>query len=81
MQLSPVPCYSTLPVPNIFVSVLFLNNLNLCHLKLRDQVLHPYKTMGKITVPYILIFQFLDGTWKNDSELNGSKHSPNATCF
>jgi hypothetical protein len=26
----------------------------------RDQVSHPYKTTGKITVLYILIFTFLD---------------------
>jgi hypothetical protein len=27
-------------------------------LKVRDQVLHPYGTTGKITVLYILIFRF-----------------------
>jgi hypothetical protein len=25
-----------------------------------DQVSHPYKTIGKIIIPYILIFKFLD---------------------
>jgi hypothetical protein len=49
----------------------------------RDQILHPYKTTGKITVLYIVIFMFffLRGDMKvKDSELNGSKHSPNLIC-
>jgi hypothetical protein len=29
-------------------------------LKVRDQVSHPYKTIGKIKILYILIFTFLD---------------------
>jgi hypothetical protein len=28
------------------------------------QVLHPYKTRGKIIIPYILIFIFLARKWK-----------------
>jgi hypothetical protein len=36
--------------------------LNLCSsLNARDQVSHPYKTTGKITVLCILKFMFLDG--------------------
>jgi hypothetical protein len=44
-------------------------------LNVRDQVLHPYRTTGKIIVLYILTFMF----WTADertkgSGLNGSKH-------
>jgi hypothetical protein len=32
-------------------------------------------------VLYILIFTFLDSSWeREDSEPNGSKHSPNLVC-
>jgi hypothetical protein len=34
-------------------------------LKVRDQVSHPYKTKGKITVLCILIFTFLDSRWED----------------
>jgi hypothetical protein len=46
--------------PNICLSSLFLNILSLCSsLSLRDQVSHPYKTIGKITVFCILTCMFL----------------------
>jgi hypothetical protein len=32
---------------------------------MRDQVSHPYKTTGKITVLYILTFTFLDSRWED----------------
>jgi hypothetical protein len=42
-----------------FRSKLFPRTLSLCSfLKVRDQVSHPYSTIGKITVLYILIFRF-----------------------
>jgi len=47
---------STLLGPNIFFIPIFSNNLNLCE----DQVSYPYKAIGKIIFPYILIFIFLD---------------------
>jgi len=41
-----------------------------------DQVLHSYKTTGKIIVLYILILLFLTENWKTkDCAPNESKHS------
>jgi hypothetical protein len=46
-----IPHPSVLLGPNILLSVLFSNTLNLCSsLNLRDQVSLPYKTTGKIVV-------------------------------
>jgi hypothetical protein len=46
---------------NISISTLFSNTFILpSPLKVRDQVSHPHKTKGKITVLYILTFTFLD---------------------
>jgi len=47
--------------PHNLLSTLFLNTLSPCSsLNVSDQVSHPYKTKGKITFLYILIFIFLD---------------------
>jgi hypothetical protein len=47
--------------PNILLSTLFSNTLNLCSsLNVTDQVSHPYKTAGRITVLCVLTFTFLD---------------------
>src|SRR5215468_10260625 len=55
------PVASSLFGPNILLSTLFSNTLSLCpSLSMRDQISHPYKTTGKITVLYTLIFVFLD---------------------
>jgi hypothetical protein len=44
----------------ILLSALFSNTISLrSSLNVRDQVLHPYKTTGKITVICILIFKLL----------------------
>jgi len=52
------PTTSSLLGPNILLSNLFSNTLNLCFLlSVRDQVSHPYKT-SKITVVYVLIVKF-----------------------
>jgi len=47
--------------PNILLNTLLSNTLSLhSSLNMSDQVSHPYKTTGKITFLYILIFKFLD---------------------
>ena len=52
---------SSLLGPNILLNTLFSNTLSLRpSLNVSDQVSHPYKTRGKIVVPCILIFKFLD---------------------
>jgi hypothetical protein len=49
--------------PNILLSTLFSNTLNLCSsLNVRDQISHPYKTTGKIIV--------LEGLWKTAKNLS-----------
>jgi uncharacterized membrane protein len=49
------PVTSSLIGPNILLSTLFSNTLNLCSsLNVRDQVSHPYKTTGKIIILLIL---------------------------
>jgi hypothetical protein len=54
------PVTSSLLGPNIQLSTLFSDTLNLCSsLDVRDKVSHPYKTTGRIIVFYILIFTFL----------------------
>jgi hypothetical protein len=55
MQFSLSPTISSLFSPNILLSTLFSNTLNV-----RDQVLHPYTTTGQIIVLYIPNFTFLD---------------------
>jgi hypothetical protein len=52
---------SSLFSPDILLSTLFSNTLSRCSsLNVTDQVSHPYRTTGKITFLYILIFMFLD---------------------
>jgi hypothetical protein len=47
------PVSPSLLDPNVLLSILFSNTLNLCSC-FRDQVSLPYKTTGKIIVTYIL---------------------------
>src|SRR5215468_10498431 len=62
------PVASSLLGPNILLSTLFSNTLSLCSsLSVRDQVSHPYKTTGKTTVLYTLIFVFLDSNLEDKS--------------
>jgi hypothetical protein len=49
-------------------SALFPNTLNLNYsFNVRDQVSHQYKTEGKITLLYILIFMFLGSRQQNNT--------------
>ena len=55
------PVTSSLLGPNILLNTLFSYTLSLrSSLNLSDQVPHPFRITGKITVLYILIFKFLD---------------------
>jgi fucose permease len=71
---------SSLFGPNILLYTLFSNSLSLCSfLNVTDQVSHPYKTIGKIIVLYIIIFTFLEAdARKKGSGLNSSKHYPSS---
>jgi hypothetical protein len=60
------PITSSLLGPNIPLSTLFSNTLSLCYsLNVTDQVSHPYKITGRITVLYILTFKSLDSRWED----------------
>jgi hypothetical protein len=51
MQFLQPPVTPSLLGPNILLSNLFSNTLSLCHsLNARDQVSHPYRRTGKITL-------------------------------
>jgi hypothetical protein len=69
------PFSSSLFGQNILLSTLFSNFFILCSfINVRDQLLHPYRTTGKIIVLYILIFTFFRHEKTKGSGLNGSKH-------
>jgi hypothetical protein len=54
MQFSQPPVTSSLFGPNIVLNTLFSNTHSLCSShKVRDQVSHPYRTIGKIIVLYM----------------------------
>ena len=62
------PVTSSLLGPNIPLSTVFSNTLSLrSSLNVNDQVSHPYKTTGNITVLYYWIFIFLDSNLEDKS--------------
>jgi hypothetical protein len=61
IQLMNPPTCHHLAGPNILLSTLFFDTFSLCcYLNVSDEVSHPYRITGKITVLYILIFVFLN---------------------
>jgi len=50
-------------------------------LRVKNKVLHPYKTTGTIIALYSLIFIFFHKQNVKDFESNGSKHSLNFILF
>ena len=55
------PATSSRLGPNILLNTMFSNTLSfLSSCRVNDQISHPYKTIGKIIVLYMLIFKFLD---------------------
>ena len=64
---------SSLLAPNIFLSTLFSNTLNLCFsLNVRDQISQPHNTTGNIIVSYVLTFSFLES--RRDDKIFSSEH-------
>ena len=62
------PVTSSFLSPNIFLNILFSNTLSfLSSRSVNNQVSHPYKTTGKITILYIFIFKFLDSNLEDKS--------------
>jgi hypothetical protein len=82
MQSSPASCHFLPSGPNILLSTLFSNTLNLCSSpSTKHQVSQPHKVAGKIVILHILMFKFLERRREDkDSEENGIKHSPNLMC-
>jgi hypothetical protein len=76
------PVISFLFGQNILVNTLFSNTISLfCSCNIRNEVLHPYRTTGKIIVSYIPVFTLLDSRREDKiSPLNGSKYYPNLIC-
>jgi hypothetical protein len=68
---------------NIPLNTVFSFTLSLCSsLNVRDQVSHPYRTTGKITVLNIQIFKSSAADEKTGgSGLNGSKHYHNSISY
>ena len=64
------PVTSSLLGPNILLNTIFSNTLSfLSSRSVNDQVSHPYKTTGKITVLYILILNLWIATIKKCQQL------------
>jgi hypothetical protein len=62
VQMFPqLPTISYAVGPDIHLSALVSDSLSLCSSRdVKDQVSHPYKSKGKITVVCVLTFMFVD---------------------
>jgi hypothetical protein len=55
-----LPCASSLVVPSMFLSILFLNSYKLYFsVKVRGYILQPYKMFNKVVDLHILVFNVL----------------------
>jgi hypothetical protein len=71
------PVASSLFGPSILLIILCSYTLSLCSsLNVMDQVWHPYRTIGKIIVLYIIIFILLDSSPEDKRLLLGTRSCP-----
>jgi hypothetical protein len=78
MQFSPISRYSISLRSKYSLQTLLSNSLSLySYSNVRHQVLHPYRTTGKVIDLHIQIFRFLDSRREDKSSgLNGNKYYP-----
>jgi len=66
------PVISSSYAPSILISIQFSSGLNLrSSLNVSDPVSHPYITICKIILPYVLIFIYLDGKREDENIVFG----------
>jgi len=67
---------------SILLCTRFFQLASVCGLRIRDQVLHPYRTVAKITFPFNLIVQFKYSTQRSKKfDWNYRNHFLNVVCY